>query len=237
MKFRQIPFRIGRRTVRCSGHPPPPPLCCARLCCHATSRVVGPDDLVHQAEPFASFDAVNQRRHHALRPDRGFHPPPFPARVARLCPLLSRLRHCRGCLLAPFRTSRIHLPASLPSDGFASRPSPPPVAAAGTMKALTPAGLTLTGRSLRLLRLAFPAFRPQPRDLPAGRFHQSPQRQRLFPGFATNEQARHSSHAETGSSSYGLPVRLRLLPTPPRGDAVTFNFGAATALRHGLAPC
>jgi hypothetical protein len=30
--------------------------------------------------------------------------------------------------------------------------------------------------------------------------------------------------AETGSSSYGLLVRLQLLPTPPRGDAVTLDF-------------
>jgi len=32
--------------------------------------------------------------------------------------------------------------------------------------------------------------------------------------------------AETGSSSYGPTVRLRLLPTPPRDDAVTFSYGA-----------
>ena len=30
--------------------------------------------------------------------------------------------------------------------------------------------------------------------------------------------------AETGSSSYGLLVRLQLLPTPPRGDAVTLSY-------------
>jgi len=30
--------------------------------------------------------------------------------------------------------------------------------------------------------------------------------------------------AETGSSSYGLSVRLRLLPTPPHGDAVAFSY-------------
>src|SRR6516162_8147948 len=44
-------------------------------------------------------------------------------------------------------------------------------------------------------------------------------------------------HAESGSSSYGLPVHLRLLPTPPHGDAVTFNYGAHDWLRHGLPPC
>jgi hypothetical protein len=30
--------------------------------------------------------------------------------------------------------------------------------------------------------------------------------------------------AESSSSSYGLVSHLRLLPTPPRGDAVTFGF-------------
>jgi len=29
---------------------------------------------------------------------------------------------------------------------------------------------------------------------------------------------------ETSSSSYGLPVRFQLLPTPPHGDAVTFSY-------------
>jgi hypothetical protein len=62
------------------------------------------------------------------------------------------------------------------------------------MKALTPGDLTQTARSLRLSRLAVPTFRPQPRDPPNGRFEcQSPQRQRLLPGFAMNEQARHQT--------------------------------------------
>ena len=30
--------------------------------------------------------------------------------------------------------------------------------------------------------------------------------------------------AETGSSSYRLLFRLQLLPTPPRGDAVTLSY-------------
>jgi hypothetical protein len=44
-------------------------------------------------------------------------------------------------------------------------------------------------------------------------------------GYAGSPQ--HS--AETGSLSYGLPVHLRLLPTPPCGDAVIFDYGAATS--------
>ena len=42
--------------------------------------------------------------------------------------------------------------------------------------------------------------------------------------------------AETGSSSYGPTVRLRLLPTPPRDDAVTFSFRERASPGKGLAP-
>jgi hypothetical protein len=35
---------------------------------------------------------------------------------------------------------------------------------------------------------------------------------------------------------YGLDVRLRLLPTPPHGDAVTFGYEGPDAPRRGLAP-
>jgi hypothetical protein len=40
-----------------------------------------------------------------------------------------------------------------------------------------------------------------------------------------NEQARRSSPAESSSFSYGPTVRLRLLPTSPFDDAVTFGYG------------
>jgi hypothetical protein len=41
-----------------------------------------------------------------------------------------------------------------------------------------------------------------------------------------NEQARRSTPAESSSFTYGPTVRLRLLPTPLRADAVTFSYGA-----------
>ena len=51
------------------------------------------------------------------------------------------------------------------------------------------------------------------------------QRAALLPGFA--EDAGSPLYAaESGSSSYGPTVRFRLLPTPPRDDAVTFSYGA-----------
>jgi len=43
--------------------------------------------------------------------------------------------------------------------------------------------------------------------------------------------------AESSSLSYGPTVRLGLLSTPPRGDAVTFGYGVCGLLRHGLSPC
>jgi len=95
------------------------------------------------------------------------------------------------------------------------------------MKALTPDGLTQAVRSLRLLRVAVPAFRPQPRDPPIGRFVSRLSADgcsRLHHTWAGSPR----DPAETGSSSYGLPVHLRLLSTPPRGDAVSFDYWAAT---------
>ena len=56
------------------------------------------------------------------------------------------------------------------SGRFCFRLSPRPQPHRGNMKALNPAELTQTGRPLRLLRLAVPVFRPQPRKLPTGRF-------------------------------------------------------------------
>ena len=38
------------------------------------------------------------------------------------------------------------------------------------------------------------------------------------------------------SSSYGLHVRLRLLPTPPHGDAVTFSYQERASPERGLSP-
>jgi hypothetical protein len=43
-------------------------------------------------------------------------------------------------------------------------------------------------------------------------------------------------HAETGSCSYRLAVRLQLLPTPPLGDAVTFGYKVTTHSDRGFHP-
>jgi hypothetical protein len=134
---------------------------------HAASRVAGPVSLSTRLNHLNPFDAILQRRHHALRPDRSFRPPPFA--VTGFCPLCSPLRHCRDYpLLHPGPRTSDFLPP-FPRSGFASRSSAA-VRSFSTTKALTPAGLTQTARSLRLQRIAVPTFPPQPRELPAGRF-------------------------------------------------------------------
>jgi len=131
----------------------------------------------HQAVPLSSLDAVDQRRHHALRPDRAFRPPPLPA--PGVCPRSSLLRHFQDDVLTHSRPRSSSFLPPFPRPGFTSRASRRRTGS-GTMKALTPAALTPTGRSLRLLRLAVPTFRPQPRGLPAGRLIRCPQRRRFL---------------------------------------------------------
>ena len=53
---------------------------------------------------------------------------------------------------------------------------------------------------------------------------------RHFPAGSPRQQA------ESSSSTYGPDVRLRLLSTPPRGDAVTFGYEKPDIPRRGLAP-
>ena len=90
--------------------------------------------LVHQTKPLASFDAVHQRRHHALRPDRGFGPQP-PADIPGLYAFRSPHGHA---LHAVFALSLViaHPPrrACLPSNGFCYPALSRLVARIGTMR-------------------------------------------------------------------------------------------------------
>ena len=49
-------------------------------------------------------------------------------------------------------------------------------------------------------------------------------------------QARQTHKAETSFSAYGLVIHLQLLPTPPRGDAVTFGYRQLAPVWSGLTP-
>src|SRR6516162_5866130 len=107
----------------------------------------------------------------------------------------------------------------------------------GTMKALTPAGLTRARQVSPLTPLCLPDI-PTPTTRAAQRSLLSVASAPPAASGLRHERAGSPPlHAESGSSSYGLPVHLRLLPTPPHGDAVTFNYGAHDWLRHGLPPC
>ena len=176
---------------------------------------------------YASFHPVFQGRQHPLRPDRRFNPRPA---GARLSGLLS-LRHCRRFC---FRLSVLHESAFLrslrstditPLHRYYGRSDSSPTLA--------------VGRGL-------PAYRTRPSRHSAPNHLMRPAR-----GIASVVRragnARHGlrhwlagspSHpAESGSSSCGLAVHLRLLSTPPRGDAVTFGYEAERLRpRSGLPP-
>ena len=83
--------------------------------------------------------------------------------------------NARACI----RPSLTHLPScpAFPRPGFATRASRG-LRHSGTMRALTPEGFTRACRSLRLLRFAFGASNPQPRDAPGSRFVSHSQRLR-----------------------------------------------------------
>jgi len=103
------------------------------------------------AEPFASFDAVLQRRQHAFRPDRGLHP------SLGFSALFSHSRHWRhdanAMPLSGFHTSTFLPP--FPRRGFAARASRG-TCRCSTMKALTPANVTS--------QAGLPALRTMPSD-------------------------------------------------------------------------
>ncbi len=117
--------------------------------------------------PLTPFSSADTMRSVQIEASAHHSPRGSPPVASVPCLALSDTAETSDC---PIQTSRIQLPASLPSDRFCCPSLSPLAAARGTMKALTPASLTQTDRSPRLLRLAFPTFRPQPREPSAGRF-------------------------------------------------------------------
>jgi len=97
---------------------------------------------------------------------------------------------------------------------------------------------TSANRSPRFSRVAFLTI-PSPiiRRVLSQLFHATPQLDRFpllrGPGFAFGMQAHQLRQTESSSCSYGLVVRLLLLPTPPRGDAVALGFGPESVCPEG----
>ncbi len=189
----------------------------------------------------SSFDAVGQRRHHALRPHRSFHPSRTldPGPVAGFCAPFSLFGTVGALLLPCGHRASTFLPP-FPRPGFAPRASRGQ-RRCGTMRALTPAGLA-TGRQVSpLTPLCLPSI-PLPNTScpPNVAFTVTSARPAgPLPGtrlrLVSAGSPRHT--AESGSSSCGLLVRLRLLPTPPLGDAVTFGFMRCDVTWQRLPPC
>ena len=99
----------------------------------------------------------------------------------------------------------------------------PPRCRHGTTRTLTPATVTTATGLPASPTHTSSTFRLQPRGRPGHRFHSqisvTSSRLRLLPASSS------PFHAESSSSTYGPPVRFRLLSTPHRCDAVTFSYG------------
>ena len=200
--------------------------------------------LIDQTEPNASFHPLFQGIQHAIRPDRSFHPGPLPR--PRLSCLLSLSQHFRRSF---FVTAGLHPSTFL--HPFAPQALPCFLA---TMGAVTPAQRALRtlirGNELpplsgqvSLLHSSRPSMHSVTTHLarPAIASPLPAQRDRL-PGLLSGSGLRPESEgssrrtAESCSSSYGLHVRFRLLPTPPHGDAVAFDYQERASPERGLSP-
>ena len=206
-------------------------------------------DLVDQAKPFAAFDAVIQRRQHALVPHRGFHPRPITA--ARVCTLYSHLWHCR-CFAHALPRFGLHASTFLPPvprRGFALRASRAGgvsvrrgMLPSSRIRVSSPLAMTLLStsryhegsdscpRSLRAqvspLNAPYLPAVPSPTTWCAwSSLYPPPQRDRLLPDFAMNEQARRSTPPK--QVRYPTDRQFASGCSPPRltTDAVTFSYG------------
>jgi hypothetical protein len=198
-------------------------------------------------QPNASFHPLFKGLQHAIRPDRPFHPGPFP--WPRLSRFLSPARagHFRRSF---FVTAGLHPSTFLHPFAPQALPCFP-----ATMGAVTPARRTLRtlirgielppfAGQVSLLHSSRPSMHSVTKHLtrPAIASPLPAQRDRL-PGLLSGSGLHPESEGSSlrtaescSSDSYGLHVRLRLLPTPPHGDAVTFSYQERASPERGLSP-
>jgi hypothetical protein len=169
--------------------------------------------------PLASFDPLFEGRQHALAPDARFHPGPTGPGFSGL--FSPRGQSCR-CL---FLRSGAH------ASTFLSPLTPRPLRRfLATMGTLTPRGAPPPSSEVSPLPVTRPfetILPPTTPCRPVAAFPRYPSARRAsLPGlgFAIYPLARRGHKAESSSSSCGLVSHLRLLPTPPHGDAVTLGF-------------
>jgi hypothetical protein len=198
------------------------------------------------SKPFASFDAVNQRRHHAFCPERSFHPRPI---AAGFCALFSPIGHCRCCHL-PLSVCHVStfLPC-LPSAWFCS----PRLSRLAPLRYYAGSdscqALARTRQVSPLTPLYFPNIPPPTTPCARTSLYQSLQRIRLILGFAMNEQARRHMppnrvRQPTGCSfaSGCSPPRLAATQLPSTTQGVTpygmdfHHTNKASSRTHSLRP-
>lgn len=98
-------------------------------------------------------------------------------------------------------------------------------AACGTMRVLTPARRHLGRQVSLLISRKLPAIPSSTTGCARPSFCQPFQRGRRFSRLRPTHAGSPQHPAESGSCAYGLVFHLQLLPTPPHGDAVTFDYG------------
>src|SRR5277367_51156 len=175
---------------------------------HARRAFVGPDfrpgrrqrigreHLVHQCIPFAAFDAVDQRRQHAFRPNRRVGPRQVPCSPVALCSLIgtpgvvARFSHRASPFLPPFPKTGLCGPVL-------SRPVPCRLGRSSTMRVLTPARLAQRRTGLSAY-FALPSEHPTPNHV-------------MDPSVVLPVVSTHPSGLATQASP-----RMRRLADPPR---------------------
>jgi len=186
-----------------------------------------------------SFHPFIKGLQHALCPDRPFNP--LPLSTAALSHLFSPTvaGHCREFVFA-----RASLHASTSLRPFTPRALPRFLASMG---ALTPArqahSLPCAGQ-VSLVHMTRPSMHSVTNHLtrPIIASPLPAQRDGLPESLSFRSGLRHRlassplRPAESCSLSYGLHVRLQLLPTPPHGDAVTFSYQERASPGKGLSP-
>ena len=202
----------------------------------AASRVLGAYTLsikLNQTPPLTPVTSADTMR--SVQID-GFHP----AQIRHVmplgfCALFSRLRHFRHCCLpVSVHRASTFLPP-FPRTGFATRPSHG-LRRSGTMKALTPVPLAQT-------KQVSPLTPPCLQDIPSPTTSyartslcQSPQRVRLVPGFALNEQARHAVPPNRVRFATGCPFASSCSPPRIAATQLLSTSQAVTACGGDLHP-
>ena len=225
--------------------------------------LVWPATIVNQAEPNASFHPPFKGLQHPIRPYRAFHPLPSGTGFSGL---LSPCGHWRQFAFARYGLHRSTFlpplaPRALPRflATMEALTAARPVLRLALQNERRPLNRQLSlvhmaqasthSVTKHLTRPIIASLLPdQPDGLPGPFcFRATRGRARGFGQPGASLRSRSGVRLESAGSSrraaescshygYGLRVRLRLLPTPPRGDAVTFGYRERASPGGGLSP-